>query len=157
MARGGQNRRPTLQVIREGGKPKEGIVLPPSPLAEPVWADRLPGTAADLVRARRTASTLWTRCAPVLARSVGLVGEQAEVLADLCITWARIDQGERALSTEGVVIPGARGGVVRNPWTTVLNQYRANFRSLAAELGLTPSSASRLTRPHMEDDDDPFD
>lgn len=157
MPRGGHNRRPTLQVIREGGKPKEGIVLPPTALTPPDWAERLPGKSADMARARAEANTLWERCAPVLFRSVGLVNEQRESLVDYCVAWARIDQGERALSDEGVVIEGARGGSVRNPWTTVLNQYRSHFRSLAAELGLTPSAASRLTRPPIEDDDDPFD
>lgn len=158
MPRGGHNKRPTLQVIREGGTPKEGIVLPPTELVEPDWLDRLPGDAPDLIQTRATASELWRRCAPVLARSVGLVSAQQETLDEYCIAWARIQQGEHALAEQGVVIEGARGGMVRNPWTTVLNQYRQHFRALAAELGLTPSAASRLTRPQTgDDDDDPFD
>ena len=90
-------------------------------------------------------------------RSAGLVNAQRERLVDYCLTWARIDQGERALPRDGVVVPAARfRGNVRNPWTTVLNQYRAHFRALAGELGLTP--ASRIDRPRDADtDDDPFD
>ena len=94
--------------------------------------------------------------APTLARSVGLVGEQQETLVDFCVTWARIVQGERALSRDGVVVSTERGQG-KNAWTTVLNQYRAHFRSLVGELGLSPSSASRLTRPGSDDDEDPFD
>ncbi len=74
-------------------------------------------------------------------RSLDRVGSPAAVRASgLCITRARIVEGERALGREGVVIAAASAdrGAVRNPWTTVLNQYRAHFRSLAAELGLTP-------------------
>ena len=157
MPRGGHNRRPTLQVIREGGNPAEGVVLPPTELVEPDWSDLLPGDDDELARARATAHELWDRTAPVLARSIGLVAAQQETLVEFCIARARIDQGERRLSAEGVVIPGARGGMVKNPWATVLNQYRQHARALSSELGLTPRAASALTRPSTEDDDDPFD
>ncbi len=69
---------------------------------------------------------------------------------DYCVTWARIVQGELALSRDGVVVQTDRGAV-RNPWATVLNQYRAHYRSLIGELGLSPSAASRLSRPESND------
>ncbi len=92
-----------------------------------------------------------------MARSVGLVHEQQEVLVDHCLTWARIRQGERALSAQGMVVAGRAGGVVRNPWTTVLNQYRSHARALAGELGLTPRAAAGLVRPAADGAEDPFD
>jgi phage terminase small subunit len=47
--------------------------------------------------------------------------------------------------------------LVKNPWTTVLHQYRAHWRSLTGELGLSPASARRVTPPPAgDDDDDPF-
>jgi hypothetical protein len=39
----------------------------------------------------------------------------------------------------------------------VLNQYRSHLRSLTGELGLSPASATRITRPESSDEDDPFD
>lgn len=160
MATPGRKPKPTLQVVREGnpGKRavKDAVVLPPSALREPDWEELLPGRNAEIVRARAVAQELWQRTAPTLARSVGLVGEQQETLIDLCVTWARILQGERALSRSGVTVETDRG-VVKSPWTTVLHQYRSHFRSLVGELGLSPSSAARLTRPDQPDEDDPFD
>jgi P27 family predicted phage terminase small subunit len=157
MATPGRKPKPSLQVVKEGNpgkRPvKDSAKLPPSALIEPDWADLLPSD--DAVAA--TAGRMWKRNAPTLARSVGLVGEQQEVLVDYCITWARIEQGERALSREGMVIPGAMGGLVKNPWTTVLNQYRSHLRSLIGELGLSPASATRITRPESSNEDDPFD
>lgn len=160
----GRKPRPVLQVIREGNpghrKVADPVTLPPSALVEPVWAELLPGSAAETRRARATAARLWARTAPTLSRSMGLVAAQQDALVDYCVTRARIEQGERALSRKGVVVSAGRAdrGSVRNPWTTVLNQYRPHFRALAAELGLTPSSASRLNRPTQgQDDDDPFD
>lgn len=157
MTKPGPKPRPALAVVREGNPGKrpvqDSVVLPPSALREPDWDELLPTDEPVAATARR----LWKRNAPTLVRSVGLVGEQQEVLVDYCITWARIEQGEQALSTEGMVIPGAMGGMVKNPWTTVLNQYRSHLRSLIGELGLSPASATRITRPESSDEDDPFD
>jgi P27 family predicted phage terminase small subunit len=123
---------------------------------EPKWADLLPGPAAEQRQARSDAAKLWRKVAPTLARSVGLVHEQQEGLVDYCVTYARVLQGERALSRDGVVVRTERGQV-KNAWTTILNQYRSHFRWLIGELGLSPSAASRLARPPGDDDDDPFD
>jgi P27 family predicted phage terminase small subunit len=161
MPSGGHNRKPALAVIREGNPGKRPVMdsakLPPSALIEPRWSSVFLGTSAESKRARLVASRLWKKIAPTLSRSVGLVGEQQEVLVDYCVTVARIDQGERAVSREGVIVAGAMGGTVKNPWTTVLNQYRSNLRSLVGELGLSPSSATRITRPESSSEDDPFD
>ncbi len=157
MAVPGRKPKPTLQVVKEGNPGKrpvrDSVVLPPSALREPAWSELLPGDE----RLQERATALWRKVAPTLARSVGLVGEQQEVLVDYCVTWVRIEQGERAISQDGMLVDGAMGGVVKNPWTTVLNQYRSHFRSLVGELGLSPSSAARLTRPESSDEDDPFD
>jgi P27 family predicted phage terminase small subunit len=159
VATPGRKPKPVLQVIREGNPGKrpvrDSVTLPPSALAEPDWSELLPGRSNQ--RARATAGALWRKVAPTLSRSVGLVGEQQETLVDYCVTWARIEQGERALSAEGVVVHTDRG-YVKNAWTTVLNQYRAHFRSLVGELGLSPASAARITRPGGDSgDEDPFD
>lgn len=160
MPRGGQNAKPTLQVIREGNPGKravrDSVVLPPSALREPDWSELIGGESVEEERARETAAALWRRLAPTLARSVGLVGEQQETLVDYCVTYARIEQGERALSREGVIVRTERGQV-KNAWTTVLNQYRAHWRSLIGELGLSPSAATRLPGRDGDGDDDPFD
>lgn len=155
MAKPGPKPKPALAVVREGNPGKrpvaDSVVLPPSALREPDWGELLDDGP------REDAALLWRQLAPTLARSVGLVGEQQVVLEDYCVTVARIRQGERAISRDGMVVPGAMGGVVKNPWTTVLNQYRSHLRSLVGELGLSPASATRITRPESSDEDDPFD
>lgn len=156
----GPKPKPALQVVREGNpgkRPlKDSVKLPPSALVEPDWGVWFPGRSAVMVRARGTAGGLWVKLAPTLVRSAGLVGEQQESLVEYCVTYARIEQGERALSREGVVVKTERGQV-KNAWTTVLNGYRAHLRSLIGELGLSPSAATRINRPPSDDDEDPFD
>lgn len=162
MATPGRKPRPALAVVREGNpghRPvHDAVKLPPHALIEPKWAELIPGPRRSERRARATAAELWRRLAPTLHRSVGLVNEQREVLIDFCITWARIEQGERALSMDGPVVQTARG-YVKNPWVTILNQYRSHLRSLIGELGLSPSAATRLggRGTDGDDEDDPFD
>lgn len=159
----GPKPKPTLAVVREGNpgrRPvRDAVKLPPSQLLEPRWGEVFPGSTRPERRNRATAKALWVKLAPTLSRSVGLTGEMQETLVDLCVTWARIEQGERALSMQGVIVSTERGQV-KNAWVTVLNQYRAHFRSLVAELGLTPSALTRIgPNPAGGDDgeDDPFD
>lgn len=161
MAVRGPKPKSPLQLVREGNPGHQAakdtaVVLPPSALVEPDWSVMFAGRSAEVVRARNVAASLWARVAPVLVRSVGLVNVQQEVLIEYCVTYARITQSERALGLNGVVTTTERG-MSKSPWVTVLNQYRAHFRSLVAELGLSPSAAGRLTRPGVGDDDDPFD
>lgn len=155
MATPGRKPKPALEVVREGnpGKRavKDSVKLPPSALTEPDWS----ATFGDDEAAE--ASALWRRLAPTLARSVGLVGEQQVTLEEYVTTVVRIREGERAIKCDGMVVPGMMGGLVKNPWTTVLNQYRSHLRSLTGELGLSPASATRITRPESSDEDDPFD
>lgn len=162
MATVGRKPRPALAVVREGNpghRPlKDAATLPPSALLEPRWGELIPGPKRAERRARQTAGLLWKRLAPVLERSVGLTHAQQECLVDYCVTWARIEQGERELSMKGVLVETERGWV-KNPWTTVLNQYRSHLRSLIGELGLSPAAATRIARPEggPDDGDDVFD
>jgi len=162
VAQPGPKPRPALAVVREGNpgrRPvKEGVKLPPSVPVAPRWSEYFPGSSRPELRARQTATELWDRLAPSLARSAGLVNEQREVLIDYCVTWARIQQGERALSMEGPIASTERGNV-KNPWSTLLNQYRSHLRSLIGELGLSPSAATRVSPRggDGDDEDDIFD
>lgn len=158
MVSGGHNKRPYLAAVREGTRRGKDmpVVLPPSTLLEPAWDDLLPGKTAGEKRVRERCASLWLKLAPVMSRSIGLVFEQQECLVEYCIHTARIEQMERQLSIDGVIVQGQRGEV-KNPLVTVLNQYRTHRRSLTAELGLSPSAAARLVRADRPDDDDPFD
>lgn len=159
MATRGPKPKPTLQVVREGNPGKRPIKdsakFNPSDLIEPEWADWFPGGDHENKAARECCHGLWAKLAPSLSRTVGLVGEQQETLIEYCVTYARIRQGERAISLEGMVVMTERGQV-KNAWTAPLNQYRAHFRSLTGELGLSPSAATRIGDRSGADEEDPF-
>lgn len=153
MATPGRKPKPHLTAVREGtfraDRNPEGLHFAPAAPQEPDWADLLPGDEAVANKAR----SVWARVVPALILSAGLNDAQRETAVDYCLTAARIWQGERTLSREGMTVTTERG-VVKHPWTTIINSYRAHFRSLTGELGLSPASAARVTPPENGGDDD---
>ena len=160
MALPGPKPKPYLAAVRSGNTGHRqldpGLVLPPSDPIEPNWAELLPGGDKDAIALRKSAAGTWSMTAVRLTRSAGLTDTQRHVLQEFCVTVARIEQAERHLSLDGVVVATERGNV-KSPWVTVLNQYRSHFRSLVGELGLSPASARRVPMIDEEDEDDPFD
>ncbi|MGV4890402.1 phage terminase small subunit P27 family [Streptomyces viridosporus] len=157
MAVRGAKPKPHLQAVREGtyreDRQSPGVRFAPSDPVEPDWQEHLPGEGEEADRVREHAAHAWARVVPMLVVAAGLTDTQRDTALEYCITWARLVQAERHLSVEGLVV-GTERGNVKNPWTTIAHQYRAHFRSLVGELGLSPAAATRLTPPEGGDDDD---
>lgn len=159
-------KKPALQVVREGNpgkRPvKEGVKLPPAELAEPDWAETFTDVderALRLVneRAREVARREWRRVVPVLKFTAGLAEVDVAALQDYCVCVARIDQCEREISRKGMLLEGERGWQ-KNGATTIVSQYRAQYKIYLREFGLSPSARVGITPPDGDDDgDDVFD
>lgn len=158
---------PLLSIVRAGNPGKRplpnAVKLPPADLVEPDWLDTFPdeGLADDQYepneRARAVASREWRRVVPVLEHTVGLAAVDVQLLLDYCVCVARIDQCERLLSTEGLLMRGERGWQ-KHGATTIVGQYRTQLRAYIGELGLSPSARTGMKPPKGSDDgDDPFD
>lgn len=167
--RPGPKPKPTLQLVREGNpghqKLTDPVVVPPAEFAEPDWLEWWPATRDKELqrvnsRARDVARREWRRVVPVLEKSVGLGGLDANLLAEYCICVARIDECEREISRRGLLVSADRAdrGLVRNPATTVVAQYRTQLARYIGELGLSPSARTRLAPKKDADGDggDPF-
>ncbi|WP_326828689.1 phage terminase small subunit P27 family [Streptosporangium sp. NBC_01810] len=159
-------KRPPLAVVREGNPGKRpvemGVVLPKADLDEPDWSDTFPVVSDKAQqalnrRAREVARREWRRIVPVLKYTAGLAEVDVTVLQDYCVCVARIDQCERELSTNGLLLEGERGWQ-KNGATTIVSQYRAQLKVYVRELGLSPSARAGIKPPGDGDvDDDPFD
>lgn len=153
----GRKPKPHLAAVREGtfreDRHTPGVRFSPTDPIEPDWAEILPGRKKEAIEVRDKAAEVWANTIPALILSAGLTDAQRETAIEYCVTVARLWQAERALSLEGVVVKTERG-MVKNAWVTVANQYRSHFRSLTAELGLSPSSAARVQPPNTGGDDD---
>lgn len=157
---------PLLSIVRAGNPSKkalpESVKLPPADLVEPDWPDIFPDHAVEELsevndRCRLIASREWNRVVPVLEHTVGLAAVDVQLLADYCLCVARIDQCERLLSTEGLLMKGERGWQ-KHGATTIVGQYRTQLRAYIGELGLSPSARTGMKPPKGSDDGtDPFD
>ncbi|GAA4934016.1 P27 family predicted phage terminase small subunit [Nonomuraea thailandensis] len=159
-------KRPALQVVREGNPGKRpvkaGVVVPPGDLAEPDWREVFPASKnrairGENIRARNVARREWRRVVPVLTKTAGLGDVDEALVRDYCVCVARLDQCERAISREGMLMAGERGWQ-KHGATTIASAYRAQLKVYIRELGLSPSARAGITPPGDDgDDDDPFD
>jgi P27 family predicted phage terminase small subunit len=130
----------------------DGPKLPPSCPTEPAWQHLLPGKANVTLRA--DCGRIWEALVPDLDRH-GILARVDELLVvDTCICAGRIRQIERQLARDGLSVVTERG-VVKHPLTAVVAAYRTQLRAYLGELGLSPSSRSRL--PWDVKDNDDFD
>ncbi|MCM1945463.1 phage terminase small subunit P27 family [Streptomyces sp. G2] len=131
-------------------------------LAEPDWADTFPPVRGNPertkvnARARAVASEEWRRVVPLLALNAGLGDVDTAAVKDYCVCLARIDECERELSRNGLLLLGERGWQ-KNGATTIVGQYRTQLSRYIRELGLSPSARTSLTAPEVDPDDDIFD
>lgn len=107
---------------------------------------------AEALRCRRIAREVWRAIVPILDAQGLLATADAGALKDHCVLQARIDQGERDITTRGTWVEGERGAV-KNPSTTFVNQCRDKDRPNLADFGLTPGARDKLN-PRGDGDDD---
>lgn len=96
----------------------------------------------------------WNRYAPVLIRLRVLTELDRATLADLCVVEARLAECNRELDKDGVVIAGARGGLVRHPAVMAANAYGARALQLRAKLGMSPVDRAKVSAQaeYVQDD-----
>lgn len=155
-------KKPHLQVVREGNPGKRavepGLQLPPAELVEPDWSEIFPDNEDETLavlnaRCREVAAREWARIVPVLKHAAGIAAVDFTALHDYCVCVARIDQCEQAISRNGMLMLGERGWQ-KNGATTIVSQYRAQYKIYLREFGLTPSARVGIKPAGDGDDDD---
>ncbi|MFF7183319.1 P27 family phage terminase small subunit [Streptomyces sp. NPDC008121] len=140
-------------MIREGNPGKRPVpqsaAVPPSELTEPDWRETFrsvndPKREFVNARCRAVASREWQRVVPVLKLAVGLGEVDTTVLKDSCISAARIDQCERELSENGLLVRGERGWQ-KNGATTIVGPVPGTTRTIRTGVG---PFAERPNRHH---------
>jgi len=120
--------------------PKLSAYLPP----EPKWFDLL-GNRRTAAEARRW----WREIVPLLHGAGVLTKLDETLVVEAAVCAARIRECERELGRTGLLVDGARGGIVRNPIIMALSSYRQSLKSYLRELGLTPLSRQSLDAPRV--------
>ena len=91
------------------------------------------------------AATAWQRFA-ALACAIGtLTPADLPLLELLARTWASIDDLERQLAADGLVIESETGARKAHPGLAALDRARALAHRLLGDLGLSPPGRERIT------------
>lgn len=132
---------PTSRRRLEGNPSKRPLNdREPEPPAPTDAFDRMPPEiAADVVAAGE-----WRRLAPLM-RSARMVTEidRASLLA-LCQQWSVYQDASSKVPTAGMIVKSPSGYPMPNPYIAIANKALVHCMKLWAELGLTPSSRSRV-------------
>ena len=88
----------------------------------------------------------WKRVTPLLSGAGLLTELERALLTSYCEAWATYMQACKDVATFGVVLVSKNTGqAYQGPWVNVRAMAEKQMRACAAELGMTPSSRSRIT------------
>lgn len=132
----GRKPKPTHLKLLEGNPGKRAING-----AEPQPARGIPTCPAHL---SPSAKAEWRRLAQDLHRVGLLTFVDRGALAAYCQSWGRWVEAERKLQETPPLLKTPAGYVQISPWLTIANKERELMARYMGELGLTPSSRSRL-------------
>lgn len=96
----------------------------------------------------------WRRLTELLSARGDLSELDQAALADYCLCRVRLEECERLIAEQGVLVRGQRG-LVKNPALQIARQYRAALQKWSDLFGLTPASRGKINIPRQEIDDDP--
>ena len=108
------------------------------PVAAPQMPDDLGGEAA----------AEWERVVPEI-ESMGLLATlDRAVLVRYCRGWADWCELDEKLQATGLLVQGARSGLVRNPLWMMRSDIEVTLEALGKQLGLTPAARLRAGVKH---------
>jgi P27 family predicted phage terminase small subunit len=86
----------------------------------------------------------WRRLAPLLRKSRQVTESDKSALIAMCLEWSRYLEATKKIRQHGMVIKAPSGYPIVNPYLSIATKALASCSKLWPELGLTPSSRSRV-------------
>ena len=87
----------------------------------------------------------WDRLAPMLRASRTVTDADRGALVAVCQQWSRYLEANGNAAKTGMVVKSPSGYPMPNPYIAIANKALGNCVKLWSELGLTPSSRSRVS------------
>jgi P27 family predicted phage terminase small subunit len=149
----GRKPKPTNQRRLDGNPGHRPLnVSEPSTAALDDTFDTPPPELADAPHAQ----TEWRRLAPLLRKARHVSATDRTALIAVCLEWAEYLSAMEMVRVRGRVVLTPAGYPMTNPYRTIATKALAACNKLWPELGLTPSSRSRITTTGVASPDDPF-
>jgi len=127
-------------------KPKTDIPIPPS---------EIPSCPPHL---NKEAQAEWDRMAIEL-KPLGLLTKiDKAIFASYCQAWSTWVEASKKVVKEGMITISPNGWQVENSYFSIMNKAMKQMNIALTELGMSPSSRSRIKieKPKQEDDEDRF-
>jgi len=96
----------------------------------------------------------WARLLPMLRQGRQVTDADRAALLALCLEWSRYLTAIAKIASTSLIVMTPKGYPIQNPYLPVATKAFSNCAKLWPELGLTPSSRSRVKTPTA--DEDPF-
>lgn len=102
------------------------------------------------------AAGIWRSVAPWLVATKIMAATDLHNLEAFCMAYQRWREAQDDIDMNGLVVPGARGGVVKNPACTVANESLRQVATFGSALGLDPAARARLKPAGTGEKTNPF-
>jgi P27 family predicted phage terminase small subunit len=112
--------------------------------------DTPPPEVAAIPRAARE----WARLAPMLRKGKQVTEADRAALIAVCLEWSRYLEAIHKITASSLIVMSPNNYPMPNPYLAIATKALAGCTKLWPELGLTPSSRTRVQVP--AGDDDPF-
>mgnify|MGYP003652841120 CR=1 FL=1 len=103
-----------------------------------------------------TALKEWSRLAPMLKQARQITDSDRSALIAVCLEWSTYLQAIDEVRKSTMLILTQNGYPIMNPYLTIASKALAGCYKLWPELGLTPSSRSRIQVLPDEQESDPW-
>lgn len=144
MARPGPKPLPTHLKVMQGTRSDRVNLAEPKPKKAP---PRCPAWLSP------EAKTVWRRLTAQLKTMGMLYAADEDIIAAYANAVVTYQKATKLVEEHGLLIPGRRDDLVTNPAVRIQRDAAQLIRQLAGELGLTPSSRSRLSVEEETPDD----
>jgi P27 family predicted phage terminase small subunit len=93
---------------------------------------------------------------PLLYGSGTVTSVDTDVLAHYCEVVARYEEAQAKLAGTALLVMSPNGHLIQNPLLPIVNKCLQQIHRLQGELGMTPSSRSRIDVGAPRDPDEAF-
>jgi P27 family predicted phage terminase small subunit len=149
----GRKPKPT-EVKRLAGNPGKRPLNNREPV-QPAPPDAFDGPPDELTQ-DLIATKEWMRLAPMLRKSRQISESDRSVLIAVCLEWSKYMEAMGIVRMSSMIIKTSSGYRQINPYLSVATKSLSNLSKLWPELGLTPSSRSRIQTLPDNDSADPW-
>lgn len=104
----------------------------------------------------RRAQDMWRHLIPELLKEKILCVTDLHNVEAFCVSYDKWRMSEEAVQQHGILIHTESGAVIKNPALTAANEALRQIASFGAQLGLDPSSRSRIIGGAKQGETNPF-